>query len=97
MIIGLKTMLGSVEEKSQYKQVLPGYILGAVMVFVITFIPTAIYDIVNSNGKVSTSSSVSSDYFCPECGANLGNAPAKASTGWVCPRCKKSVIPRSTK
>lgn len=46
MVIGVKTMVLSVEEKAAYKQALPGYILGAIMVFVITYIPNLIYELV---------------------------------------------------
>ena len=41
--IGIKTMLASVEEKSHYKEVMPGYIIGALLVFSITTIPSLIY------------------------------------------------------
>ena len=43
MIIGIKTMLGSVEEKSQYKEALPGYLIGVFLVFSFTTIPNIIY------------------------------------------------------
>ena len=44
MIIGIKEMTASAEEKSILKQAMPGYILGAVMVFAMTVIPTLIYE-----------------------------------------------------
>lgn len=44
MIIGIKEMTASVEEKSVIKQAMPGYILGAIMVFAMTTIPTLIYE-----------------------------------------------------
>ena len=44
MIIGIKQMTASAEEKSILKQAMPGYILGAVMVFAMTVIPTLIYE-----------------------------------------------------
>lgn len=43
-VIGIKYMLGSVEEKAQYKQILLPWIIGAIMVFAITTIPTLIYE-----------------------------------------------------
>jgi hypothetical protein len=43
MIIGIKTVVASSEEKSVYKQALPGYLLGAFMVVAITAIPSLIY------------------------------------------------------
>ena len=46
MIIGLRSMTGSLEEKSKYKEALPGYILGLVMVVAITTIQNIIYNIV---------------------------------------------------
>ena len=41
-------MYGSVEEKSAYKEALPGYILGLIMVVAITTIPNLIYSVINS-------------------------------------------------
>ena len=46
MFIGIKTMTGSLEQKSHYKQALPGYIIGVIMVVAITLLPTIIYEIV---------------------------------------------------
>lgn len=45
IIIGIKYMLGSVEEKAQYKETLGPYFLGAVFVFGITNVVSIIYDI----------------------------------------------------
>lgn len=45
MIIGIRTMVGSAEEKSAYKEALPGYIIGVVLVVSITMLPTIIYEI----------------------------------------------------
>lgn len=45
IIIGIKYMLGSVEEKAQYKKILLPYFWGAIMVFGITNIVSIIYDI----------------------------------------------------
>ena len=38
VIIGMKYMLGSVEEKAEYKKSLPPYLIGAILVFGITTI-----------------------------------------------------------
>ena len=48
MLIGIRTMYGSVEEKSAYKEAMPGYILGVIMVVAITTIPNLIYNALNS-------------------------------------------------
>lgn len=45
MILGIKQMTASIEEKSIIKQAMPGYILGAIMVFAITWLPSLIYNI----------------------------------------------------
>lgn len=45
MIIGVKYMLGSVEEKAEYKKTAIYYILGAVLIFSVTTIPNALYAI----------------------------------------------------
>lgn len=44
MVIGLKFMLGSVEEKAEYKQSLKPYIIGALLLFTGTIIPQVIYE-----------------------------------------------------
>jgi hypothetical protein len=48
MVIGIRTMVASASEKSVYKQALPGYILGAFMVFAITCIPELIYNLMKA-------------------------------------------------
>ena len=45
ILIGIKYMLGSVEEKAEYKQTLGPYIIGAAFVFGITNILSVIYNI----------------------------------------------------
>lgn len=45
MIIGLKYMLGSVEEKAEYKKTMTGYIIGAVLLFGVTTIANILYTI----------------------------------------------------
>ena len=45
MIIGLRTLFGSAEDKSEYKESLPGYLIGVFMVFSMTTIPDIIYQI----------------------------------------------------
>jgi len=47
-IIGIKFMLGSVEEKANYKKILLPWGIGAIMVFAITFIPSILYDVAKS-------------------------------------------------
>lgn len=44
MVIGIREITASAEEKSVIKQSMPGYILGAIMVFAMTTIPTLIYE-----------------------------------------------------
>ena len=45
MGIGIKTMFGSVEERSKYKEVLPGYIIGVILVLAMTSLPSFIYEV----------------------------------------------------
>lgn len=45
MVLGIKYMLGSVEEKSQYKETMIPYLIGAALVFSGTSIPQIIYKI----------------------------------------------------
>ncbi len=44
IVIGIKQMTSSVEEKSILKEAMPGYILGFILVVSITFLPTIIYN-----------------------------------------------------
>ena len=44
IIIGLRYMLGSIEEKAQYKKSMIPYIIGAGLVFTASFIANIIYD-----------------------------------------------------
>ena len=48
--LGIKYMLGSVEEKAQYKETFGKYILGAFFLFTITLIPQIIYTIMKNFG-----------------------------------------------
>ena len=43
MIVGIKYMLGSVEEKAEYKKTMMIYIIGAALVFSVTTIPNILY------------------------------------------------------
>ncbi len=45
IVIGIKYMLGSVEEKAEYKQTLKPYLIGAFLVFSGTTVPQLIYQI----------------------------------------------------
>lgn len=49
IIIGIKYMLGSVEEKAEYKNTLLPYLIGAFLVFTGSLIPQLIYDIMQKN------------------------------------------------
>ena len=45
MIIGIKYMLGSIEEKAEYKKSMTGYVFGAILLFGITTIANILYNI----------------------------------------------------
>lgn len=45
MIIGIKYLLGSVDEKAEYKKTMMGYVIGALMLFSITTIANILYNI----------------------------------------------------
>lgn len=44
VVIGIKYMLGSVEEKEEYKETLKPYIIGAFLLFTGTLVPQLIYN-----------------------------------------------------
>ena len=45
MIIGIKYMMGSAEEKAEYKKVMIPYVIGAVLIFASTTIVNVVYQI----------------------------------------------------
>lgn len=47
IVIGIKYMLGSTEEKAEYKKSLMPYVIGAAIVFTGSMIPNIIYNIAN--------------------------------------------------
>ena len=47
MVLGIKYMMGSAEEKAEYKKVFIPYIVGAILLFSATTIANAIYNAVN--------------------------------------------------
>lgn len=48
VILGIKYMIGSVEEKAEYKKSLMPYMIGCIFVFMATVIATVIYDIMTT-------------------------------------------------
>ena len=52
IIIGMKYMLGSVEEKADYKKTMMPYIYGTFFLFAGSFVPQLIYDIVKNIGWI---------------------------------------------
>lgn len=51
IVIGIREITASAEEKSIIKKAMPGYVLGAIMVFAITVIPATIYEFVMNTFK----------------------------------------------
>lgn len=47
MVIGIKAMVGSAEEKAEYKKSIPGYLIGVVLVVAMSLIPSIITTIVS--------------------------------------------------
>lgn len=45
IILGLKYLLGSIEEKAEYKKTMMGYLIGALMLFSTTTIANILYNI----------------------------------------------------
>lgn len=63
IILGIKYMMGSAEEKAEYKKTLIPYIVGAVLVFGASAIATAVYNLTGSLDIDSTEVSVSAEYI----------------------------------
>ena len=47
MVLGIKYMMGSAEEKAEYKKTMIPYLIGAVLIFAATTIANAIYNFAN--------------------------------------------------
>ena len=45
MIIGIKYMLGSIEEKAEYKKTMMSYVIGAILLFAVPTVASVIYNI----------------------------------------------------
>lgn len=50
MVIGIKYMMGSAEEKAEYKKTMIPYIVGAVLIFAASTIANLAYNVANSIG-----------------------------------------------
>lgn len=48
LIIGIKYMIGSAEEKAEYKKTMIPYIVGAILIFASTTIVNVVYNLANS-------------------------------------------------
>ena len=51
MVIGIKYMMGSAEEKAEYKKVMVPYIIGAVLLFAAPNIVRVVYDLAKNFAK----------------------------------------------
>ena len=51
-VVGIKYMMGSAEEKAEYKKVMIPYIVGAVLVFSATSIVRVVYQLISQNLKI---------------------------------------------
>ena len=47
MVVGIKYMTTSVEQKAEYKKTFVTFIIGAFLLFTVTFLPSFIYDLVH--------------------------------------------------
>ena len=47
MVLGIKYMMGSAEEKAEYKKSLLPYVIGAAIIFTGTWLPQLIFDLTN--------------------------------------------------
>lgn len=52
MLLGIKYMIGSMEEKASYKKTMLPYVIGAVMLFAAVNLTDAIYDIATQKGTI---------------------------------------------
>lgn len=53
LVLGIKYMMGSAEEKADYKKSMIPYLVGAVLIFAASAITGIVYDMASSIGQVS--------------------------------------------
>ena len=53
VVLGIKYMIGSAEEKAEYKKTMIPYIIGAALVFGASFIANVVYNLFNGFGQNS--------------------------------------------
>lgn len=76
VIIGIKFLLGSTEEKAQYKETLLPYVIGCILVFACSNIVSIIYNMVGPTSVVNnpgggTTTYSTSQKSCKYCGKTL--------------------------
>lgn len=54
LILGIKYMIGSAEEKAEYKKTMIPYLIGAALVFGASFIANVVYNLFNGFGQTTT-------------------------------------------
>lgn len=47
IVLGIKYMMGSAEEKAEYKKTFIPYIVGAILIFAASFLAQGLYDVIN--------------------------------------------------
>lgn len=52
LILGIKYMVGSAEEKAEYKKTMIPYIVGAILIFAATTIVSVVYNLANSFNSI---------------------------------------------
>lgn len=88
-ILGIKYMIGSVEEKAGYKKSFIPLIVGVVVVASATSIATLLFDMGAGNGKKSSVTAGTYEYshLCRDCGYTWKSTKADELE---CPNCKAS-------
>ena len=59
MVLGIKYMMGSAEEKAEYKKTMIPYVIGAILLFAATTIANAVYNFANGlNGTTTETANI---------------------------------------
>lgn len=93
MIIGIKYMLGSTEQRAEYKRTMLPYLIGAIMLFAAVNLTTFVYNLVGLDESFVGDGEYNFDErMCSSCGNSVIPTFSIEKHTYICPRCG-SIMP----